>query len=208
MMRNMYNGEFIMCNKDKYKEFEKNNYVPVYSKSWWMDAVCQPSNWDVWLYIKDGDICAAMPYYMEMRGSYKYITKAPLTQNNGIVFKTNKDIKRETEAKFQEHVINAANDFIETLELDVYEQQYHYSFENWLPFFWNRYTAITRYTYVINDTSDMESVWGEIASNYRNTIRKGYKAAQVAEGNDADEFWNLHKKVFEKQGLECPFSYE
>lgn len=54
----------------------------------------------------------------------------------------------------------------------------------------------------------MESVWGEIASNYRNTIRKGYKAAQVAEGNDADEFWNLHKKVFEKQGLECPFSYE
>lgn len=208
MMRNMYNGEFIMCNKDKYKEFEKNNYVPVYSKSWWMDAVCQPSNWDVWLYIKDVDICAAMPYYMEMRGSCKYITKAPLTQNNGIVFKTNKDIKRETEAKFQEHVINAANDFIETLELDVYEQQYHYSFENWLPFFWNRYTAITRYTYVINDTSDMESVWGEIASNYRNTIRKGYKAAQVAEGNDADEFWNLHKKVFEKQGLECPFSYE
>lgn len=197
-----------MTNKEKYNQFISKNYVPIYSKSWWMDAVCQPENWDVWLYEKDGDICAAMPYYMEQRGAYWYITKAPLTQNNGIIFKENESNKRETIAKFQERIIDAANDFINSLCLDVYEQQYHYSFDNWLPFFWNRYTAITRYTYVIEDTSDIEAVWGEMASNYRQNIRKGYRIAQICEGFDADEFWNLHKKVFEKQGLECPFSYE
>lgn len=198
----------IMTNKEKYMQFIRKNYVPIYSKIWWMDAVCRPENWDVWLYEKDGDICAAMPYYMEQRGMYRYITKAPLTQNNGIIFKLNEGSKRETNAKFQERIIDAANEFIESLKLDVYEQQYHYSFDNWLPFFWNRYTAITRYTYVIEDTSDIDIVWNEMASNYRKNIRKGYRIAQICEDSDADKFWNLHKKVFEKQGLECPFSYE
>lgn len=197
-----------MTNKEKYKQFCENVYVPIYSKSWWLDAVCQPQNWDVWLYEKGGDILAAMPYYMEMRGEYRYITKAPLTQNNGIIFKYYKESKRETKAKFQEHVIDEANAYIESLSLDVYEQQYHYSFDNWLPFYWNQYTAMTRYTYVLEDTSDLDILWDGISSSYRNIIRKGYKIAKVCEGYDADEFWELHKNVFSKQGLECPFSYD
>ena len=145
---------------------------------------------------------------MEIRGQYKYITKAPLTQNNGIIFNPYEDSKLETRAKFQEHVIDSANAFIESLSLDVYEQQYHYSFDNWLPFFWNGYTAVTRYTYVIEETSDDEMMWEKISSSYRNLIRKGYKYGRICEGYSADAFWNLHKKIFEKQGLECPFSYD
>lgn len=197
-----------MTNKEKYIQFCKEIYIPIYSKSWWLDVVCQPQNWDVWLYERGGVLCAAMPYYMEIRGTYKYITRAPLTQNNGIIFKMDGSAKREKQAKFQEHVINAANDYIESLGVDVYEQQFHYTFDNWLPFFWNRFTAITRYTYVIEDTSELDIIWNEISSNYKNTIRKGYNKADVCEGLDADVFWDLHKKIFEKQGLECPFSYD
>ena len=196
------------ADRKKYNQFCKRVYVPIYSKSWWMDAVCLPENWDVWLYEKEGDICAVMPYYKEQRGKYRYITKAPLTQNNGIIFKTDNSAKTETIAKFQEHVIDAANIFIESLMLDVYEQQFHYSFDNWLPFLWNKYTALTRYTYVIEDISNIETIWNGMTSNYRQNIRKATKVAKVYEGYDADEFWNLHKKVFEKQGMECPFSYD
>lgn len=199
-----------MCkkeNKKKYAQFSKEVYVPIYSKGWWLDAVCGSERWNVWVYEKGGAVLAAMPYFMEYRQSYKYITKAPLTQNNGIIFKYYGDSKRETKARFEEHVINAANEFIESLALDVYEQQYHYSFTNWLPFYWNQYTEMTRYTYVLEDTSDIEALWNGVSSSYRNIIRKGYKIAQVYEGYDADEFWNLHKNVFSKQGLECPFSY-
>ncbi|MCI9399220.1 MAG: GNAT family N-acetyltransferase [Lachnospiraceae bacterium] len=197
-----------MSVKEQYKIFEENNYIPIYSRHWWMDAVCEAENWNVWVYEKEGDILAAMPYYIEKRGKYKYITKAPLTQNNGLIFKACADQKRDTMAKFQEHVIDAVNKFIESLNLDVYEQQYHYSFDNWMPFLWNGYTAITRYTYVIEDTSNIEEVWEGMSSNYRKNIKKGYRIAHIAEGHDKDEFWNLHKKVFEKQGLECPFSYD
>ena len=197
-----------MTNKEKYSCFCKNVYIPIYSKPWWMDAVCLPDNWNVWIYEKGRDMCAAMPYYVEMKGVHKYITRAPLSQNNGIIFKINEGSKRETRARFQEHVIDAANEYIESLVLDVYEQQYHYTFDNWLPFFWNQYTAITRYTYVLEDTSDIESVWSGISSSYRNKIKKGYKMATVCEGSDGDEFWELHKNVFSKQGLECPFTYD
>lgn len=197
-----------MTDRERYDQFCENIYVPIYSRTWWMDAVCGPENWNIWLYGSGGAITAAMPYYAEIRGGYKYITKAPLTQNNGIIFKADKNTKPDKMARFQEHVIDAADDFIKSLGIDVYEQQYHYSFDNWLPFFWNGYTALTRYTYVISDTSDEDKMWGNISSSYRNMIRKGYKSAKICEGYDADEFWNLHKKVFEKQGLECPFSYD
>ncbi len=197
-----------VSDKKKYNQFCKSVYVPIYSKSWWMDAVCLPENWDVWLYESGGNILAAMPYFKEQRGKYRYITKAPLTQNNGIIFKLEGNAKFETISKFQEHVIDAANVYIESLDLDVYEQQYHYSFENWLPFFWNKYTAITRYTYIIEDTSNLERLWQNISSSYRNLIRKGYKTAQVFEGKNPDEFWSLHSRIFAKQGLPCPFSYQ
>ena len=133
-----------MNNKEEYENFCSNNYVPIYSKSWWMDAVCGADNWDVWLYKKGNDILAAMPYYFEYRGKYKYITKALLTQNNGIIFKYDSNAKEVSKSKYEEKIIDAACQFIKDLKVDVYEQQFVTTFHNWLPFFWNRYNAITR----------------------------------------------------------------
>lgn len=151
-----------MTNKERYEQFCASTYTPIYSKPWWMDAVCGPENWDVWLYESGGTVLAAMPYYMEQRGPYRYITKAPLTQNNGIIFKEEPNQKLVTKMEMQERIINAACAFIQSLGLDVYEQQYSPSFQNWLPFFWNNYTAITRYTYVIENTSDLDYVMQNI----------------------------------------------
>lgn len=61
-------GVGIMEKKEKYKEFCRQTYVPIYSKPWWMDAVCQKENWNVWLYEKGQDILAAMPYYLKTMG--------------------------------------------------------------------------------------------------------------------------------------------
>lgn len=192
--------------KEKYEQFCQTTYVPIYSKPWWMDAVCGPENWDVWLYEKGGNIMAAMPYYFERRGSYRYITKAPLTQHNGIIFREDPVRKAPKEAEFQEKVIKAACFFIQDMGLDVYEQQYAPSFRNWSPFFWNNYTCILRYTYVIEDTSDMAQVWENLAPAYRNEILKGQRLTTVSTDIDPDRFYDEHEKVFLKQGRQCPFS--
>lgn len=195
-------------NKDEYIEFCKKVYVPIYSKSWWLDAVCGAENWDVWLYKSGGDILAAMPYYMEKRGNYTYITKALLTQNNGIIFFHTQDAKLSTKQSFEEKVINAACDFIRSLGVDVYEQQYQYSFTNWLPFYWNYYTAITRYTYVLEDLSNLELVWENISGKYRKNIKKGQRNATFHTGLDEKIFFTEHEKVFLRQGLQSPFTQE
>lgn len=197
-----------MNKKEKYHDFCKKTYVPIYSKPWWMDIVCGSENWDVWLYEKGSEILAAMPYYMVNREEYKYITKAPLTQNNGIIFEENKNRKLCSQAEFEEKVIISACEFIKELKIDVYEQQYMYTFKNWLPFFWNGYKEITRYTYVIENTANMNVVWNNISSNYRNKIRKGEKHCHIEIGMDDEEFYIEHEKVFTKQNLRCPFSKE
>lgn len=197
-----------MTNKEKYEQFCASTYVPIYSKPWWMDAVCGAENWDVWLYDNGEQVLAAMPYYMERRGEYRYITKAPLTQTNGIVFREDARRKAVKEAEQQEKIINAACDFIAGLHLDVYEQQYSHTFQNWSPFFWRNYTNVLRYTYVIEDTSDLDVIWDHFAPAYRNEIRKGQRLTRVDTNIDIDTFYREHEKVFLKQGRACPFSKE
>lgn len=194
--------------KEKYKEFCQNIYVPIYSKDWWLDAVCEPQNWDVWLYQPGEQVVAAMPHYTEIRGKYKYITKAPLTQNNGILFQYPDKMKFVAKQAFEEKVINAANQYIEEKGVDVYEQQYQYSFTNWLPFFWKYYTANTRYTYVIANTDNLDEIWNNISSKQRSVIRKGQKNSQLRIGMNPKRFYLEHEKIFLKQGLKCPFSYD
>lgn len=195
-------------NKSKYEKFIKETYVPIFSKPWWLDIACGEKNWDVWLYEKGNEILAAMPYYIENREGYKYITKAPLTQNNGIIFKNIQGMKSISRQSFEEKVIDLACEFIKTLKLDVYEQQFHYSFKNWLPFFWNGYTSFTRYTYVIEYMDDINLIWNNISSKYKNKIRKCQSNTEFNISNDYNTFYNEHKKVFEKQGIKCPFSLE
>jgi hypothetical protein len=108
-----------MTNKEAYLTFTKNCPVSVYCQSWWMDAICGPENWDVWLYRKGEEILAAMPYYMERRGDYRYITKAPLTQSNGIVFRYDTNSKLQKRASFEEKVIDSAVAWLAEQKLDV-----------------------------------------------------------------------------------------
>lgn len=196
----------MSLNKELYSAFCERNYVPIYSQPWWMDAVCGEDNWNVWLHQQGGETVASMPYYFEKRGEYHYITKAPLTQNNGILFKYPPGAGFIARQKFEEKIIDQACAFIRNSNLDVYEQQYHYTFENWLPFYWNSCTAITRYTYVIEDTSSIDKVWDGFSSGYRKNIKKALKAITIEEDLDPKRFYAEHAKVFSRQGLEVPFS--
>lgn len=198
-----------MTNKEKYQSFCKSTYIPVFSQPWWMDAVCGEDNWDVFVVEKGGIYVAAMPYYHEERNGYQLITKAKNTQNNGIIIKYPTDQKYTTKLGYEEAIINEIIDYIESLGLDKYEQQYHYSFTNWLPFFWRYYSEITRYTYVIENTEDMAQVEKGYSSSLRNCIRKGQKIVHISEKDILlDEFYKINRMSFERQGKEIPYSFD
>lgn len=194
--------------KEKYSKFADSLYVPIFSKPWWMDAMCGPDNWDVWLAENNGRIDAAMPYYTTERHGRNYITKAKLTQNNGIIFNPPANGKRAAIYAYEERIVNLACHFIQSVGVDVYEQQYHYSFTNWLPFFWHGYTAMPRYTFVIESAQALDAVWDNISSKTRSIIRKGQKESYFDYHLGKEEFYREHEKVFLKQQMQCPFSYE
>lgn len=196
-----------MENKEKYKLFCKQTYVPIFSQPWWMNAVCGEGNWDVFLAEKGDDIWAAMPYYLTQREGINIITKAPLTQNNGIIFKYPPNQKYVSRLDFEENVINQICNFLESLNIDRYEQQYHYLFTNWLPFYWRKYREITRYTYVIEDTSDFIEIEKNFDAKVRNKIKKAKKICQVTDKLSSEQFYAVNKLTFDRQGIDMPYSY-
>ena len=47
-----------------------------------------------------------------------------------------------------------------------------------------------------------------ISAKYRNTIKKGMRNGIFHEGMEPDKFYSEHEKIFRKQGLDCPFSFQ
>ena len=78
----------------------------------------------------------------------------------------------------------------------------------YLPFFWNGYSAISRYTYVIDKNISKDDAWRNMSTNYRKNCKKGKKNGIVKFDMNEDDFFSYHERVFNRQGLECPFSRE
>lgn len=197
-----------MINLEKYRQFsEKETNIPLFSKGWWMDAVC-PNDWDVILIEENGEIRASLPYYLQQYSDVKEIRKATLSQTNGIWMCYPQDQKYEKKLTYEKKVMNSVIDKIEQLDIKKYQQYFHYSVTNWLPFFWRGYSQTTRYTYVIHNTSNLDEVYQNFNTNIRKNIRKAERSLQVYEGLGIDEFYHLNKLTFERQDLEIPYSFE
>lgn len=201
-------NEEILDAKKRYEQFCISNYVPIFSQPWWMNVVCGPGKWDVFLVNSGGKDLAAMPYYLDVVGGIRKITKPKLTQNNGIIISYPINQKYHSKLDYEEKIVNKICDQIELLNIDLYEQQYHYSFENWLPFLWRGYNSAVRYTYVIENTSNISGIEQDFSPNARNMIRKAMRGVSVTENIGLEEFYKLNEKTYQKQGMKTPFSFE
>lgn len=198
-----------MDDRERYRELcRRDNSIPVFSQAWWMDTVCGTDNWNVYLIGNGMDIKAAFVYSIQENEKGKYIGRISLTQNNGIWIKYPQDQGIIARQSYEEKIVNEICDFIESLDLVKYDQQYHYHFTNYLPFFWRYYKETTKYTYVIEDTANLEAVRLGYSSKLKNVLRKAEKYLHIEEENDLDEFYRINRMSFERQGIEIPYSFE
>lgn len=198
-----------MTNKERYHQFCLNGsaYVPVFSQDWWMDAVCEPEYWDVYLVGNGMDIKAAFVYYLDGSKGDLCISRAPITQNNGIIFRYPEGQGIIAKQHYEENIINEICDYIETLKLKRYEQQFHYSYTNWLPFFWKYYEDVVRYTYVIENTDNYDDMFNRYASNTRKGLRKAQRHLHVEQCIDIEEFYAVNKMSFDRQCMRMPYTF-
>lgn len=193
-------------NKAKYHDLLQNETsIPIFSRDWWMDAVCGEDNWDVLLVEKNDEIIASMPYYIHKKYGLKAITQPPLTQNNGpwIRQSTAKYAKR---ISMQMHLMNALIDQLPPH--DYFCQNFSPYITNWLPLYWAGFQQTTRYTYVIEDLNDLENVWKNLLDSTRRAIRKAEKEVVIKNDIGLDKLIKVNELTFERQKLKVPYSDE
>ena len=192
-----------MDNKTQYRQFcQSEQSIPLFSQPWWLDSVCG-DRWDVCLVFEDQQIIASMPYLAVRKLGFTFIIQPPITQALGPWIKPQKG-KSCSQLARQKKLMFA---LIEQLPAFAYfKQSWHYSQRNWLPFYWQNFQQTTRYTYVIDNLSNLNEVWHNFHTNYRNKIKKAEKIVSIKEDYDPSDFYDLHCQVFARQNTHTSFS--
>lgn len=197
-----------MSDKELYRALSEDEpSLPLFSRAWWLDAAAGPDAWDVVLVRNAGEVVAAMPYVLSRRYGLNVIAQPPLTQTLGPWFRAcaaNPAKRMSNEKEYMEELIERLPAF------DHFNQNWHYSYTNWLPFAWNGFRQTTRYTYILPDIRNTEAVWAGLHTKARGECKKaaGRFGLDIVRDVPLDKFLMLNRMIFERQGMAVPYSQE
>ncbi|WP_206731651.1 GNAT family N-acetyltransferase [Aliarcobacter trophiarum] len=197
-----------MTNKEKYREFcQKEKNIPIFSKDWWLDAVCGENNWDVVLFEKGGEIWASLPYQKTKKSIFEIITMPKLTQTMGVYIKYPPKQKYYKKLSWEKEVMESL--ILNLPKVDYFLQSFDHSITNWLPFYWAGFEQTTRYTYIIENISV-----DDLEKNFETDIRrrrrrKAYEIGiEIIESEDIETFYKLNSMTFSRQNIDISYSFE
>jgi len=192
-------------NTDSYREFcrSKQN-LPVFLYDWWLDAVCGEKNWDIAVVKPDNELLAFQPFYKKKVLWYDISILPQLTQFLGPWINYPGDLKLSNKAEYEKKMMN---ELISQLpKTHCFEQNFHYSVENWLPFYWKGYEQTTRYTYIIEDITHPDRIFENFSPAKRKNIRKAEELVEIKYDLCSDDFFEHHKMTLAKQGLQISYT--
>ena len=184
------------------KRSDRDRSEIIFSQPWWLDAVA-PGKWNEIVLKKNDQTVARFPYVLQKKWGFTFISMPPLTQNLGpwLKLSSNKYANRLAEEK------ELLFELISKLpKFDMFRQRFHFTFTNWLPFYWKNFQQTTRYTYIIESLADQDFVWNSFRENARREIRKAKKRVEIRDDLGIDSFLNLNELTFQRQGKKLPYS--
>lgn len=165
-----------------------------------------PGAWDYAIARRGGEIAAVLPICRKVEIIGGVSLRMPkLTQTLGPWLRpsTAKYANQLTEQK------DLMTELIEALPRHRYfSQNFHHSLTNWLPFYWKGFQQTTRYTYILDDLSDLDAVRNGFSSNIRGYIRKAQKQLRVESDLGLECFLQTNELTFERQGQRLPYTRE
>jgi tetratricopeptide (TPR) repeat protein len=173
----------------------------IFCRPWWLEAVA-PGQWDYLVEYKGDNIAAMMPLVWQVNKGQRVIGLPPLTQTLGILFpeftcKYVKMLSRQTD--LMRKLIDRLPPF------SMFVQNFNYNLTNWLPFMWKGFSQTTRYTYVMDDLTDLDLVFKGFRENIKTDIRKAEKQVEIVTGQDLEAFLDLNELTFKRQGRQLPY---
>jgi lipid II:glycine glycyltransferase (peptidoglycan interpeptide bridge formation enzyme) len=192
-----------MNNKEKYKEFcKEEKEMPIFTQSWWLDAVCG-NDWDVELIEKDNQIIASMPYFIKKKMFYKIIKMPKLTQSMGPYIKYPQNQQSGIRLLYEKEVMT---ELINKLpSVGKFSQNFNYKITNWMPFYWSGFQQTTYYTYIIDNLNNLESIFSKFDYSKRKNIRKAENIVSLEYDIPSEVFYNHHKITLAKKGLQISY---
>jgi len=177
--------------------------VPIFSKGWWLDAIA-PGTWSSVIIENKEAILAAMPFTLKAKAGFTLLGQPPLTQNLGPWI-------RPSSGKYSKRLARE-KDLMEALieglpKYDRFQQHWHYNINNWLPFYWKGFTQTTRYTYVIENISNIDDTFSNFDHSKRKNIKKAEQLIKVVWDISPDTFYENHKMTLSKQGQNISYGY-
>jgi lipid II:glycine glycyltransferase (peptidoglycan interpeptide bridge formation enzyme) len=170
----------------------------IFAHRWWLEAVA-PGMYEI-LEVKKGDgIQAAWPIVYRKIDGVKHVCMPSLTQKLGILFTPSNAGPVEAQSTNQK----LTTELIEQLgDTASFHQNFHENFTDWLPFCWQGFTQTTRYTYVLEDLSDLNILWNNVRQKAKTEIRKAQKLGiQIRDDLDIEQFSEVIRKTFARQTL-------
>lgn len=191
-----------MTEKEQYRTLCANEKsIPLFSTDWWLDSACGETNWNVLLFFRGEAIEAALPFYVPTNG---VLLMPPHTQTMGIWF--NPAFEEDNYGKNLSRKHNICESLIGRLPKHHYfSQGFHYSFTDWLSFYWKGFRQTTRYTYVLHNISDKETLRNNLGKDVKQNIQKAKNKfnLQVRKDVPVEEFMNVYTNVFGRQSLKA-----
>lgn len=193
--------------KEKYLNFcNTEKKIPIFSQPWWLDTVCGENNWDIILIENGVDIVASFPFYFHTnsRFRFKQIEMPTLTQKLGPYIKYPEKQSYASKLSYEKEIMQQ---IIERLpNYDSLVVHFDYTYDNWLPFYWNGFQQTTRYTYVVKDLSNEEIVFNSFAGNKKTDIRKASKNVIIKYDLEYDDFIIFYERALKKKNENLAYS--
>ena len=165
----------------------------VFCSSWWLRAV---GNTQVLGCFENGRLVAGIPLYSERRFGltlWRMPARCPawgpvLAPLDGkAVSKTSKET--ELLRVLAKHLSREK----------IFFHLFHRMSQNSLPFHWNGFRQSTRFTYVIEDLSNLDRVWEDFTHNIRGEIRKAEGRDLQVRPCDVADVFEAEAKTFGRQ---------
>lgn len=156
-------------------------------------------------HFRGNQLVAGIPLHFERHFGVSVCRMPKLIHTLGVVMEPLQG-RRIARASREEDILSA---FARELsKLPIFVQSFHPTLTNWLPFMWNGFRETTYFGYAFENLANPESLWREMATSTRQTIRKAERMGVRIIQCDSDLVARVAEKSFLSRGNSLPYSPE
>lgn len=197
-------------NRHKYKALcESRSDIPLFLQYWWMQASCG-DNWNVLLsYAADGEVRGFLCYFLRRKFGFTAVLPQLLTLYQGVWVIYPDDASPSRRDVLQREVYDDLAQQLDTLDVGMYEQSFHYSQFDIETFIEHGCRHTERYTYILDNLTDIESVIANIPHDKRRRLRSArYRELRLSLDMRPEDFYQAFKDELRSKGKRIMYTEE